>query len=216
MFSQSLTQLKPNLLKMDYFTKLPNELVIDIFERLDIVSKEYFTYTFMRYYELFKEEKRDFIEKNFDIDYKFFRRLGKENFVNKNLTCIHRTLRKKKFLLTKFPKIFTETLIDINTPVINIDIFPDWFIVKTNNVDPVSYKKWEPFESSLLKYDKYIGLNKNDNLIILKTKDKSDVVTIWKNTFKSEWYIIIDEKIHIIHNERFIDFRILENIISQI
>lgn len=201
---------------MDYFAKLPNELVIDIFERLDIVSKEYFTYAFMSYYELFKEEKRDFIEKNFNIDYKFFTRLGKEIFVNKNLLCIHTILRKKKNLLTKFPKIFTETLIDINTPVVNGDIFPDRFNVKSNNIGPLSYKKRESFESSLLKYDKCIGLNKNDKYIILKTKDKLDFITIWKNTFKSEWYIIIDEKIQIIHNERFINFRILENIISQI
>lgn len=201
---------------MDYFAKLPNELVIDIFERLDIVSKEYFTYAFMSYYELFKEEKRDFIEKNFNIDYKFFTRLGKEIFVNKNLLCIHTILRKKKNLLTKFPKIFTETLIDINTPVVNGDIFPDRFNVKSNNIGPLSYKKRESFKSSLLKYDKCIGLNKNDKYIILKTKDKLDFITIWKNTFKSEWYIIIDEKIQIIHNERFINFRILENIISQI
>ena len=48
MFSQLQIQLKLLLIKMDYFTTLPPELIINIFERLDIVAKEHFTKAFMQ------------------------------------------------------------------------------------------------------------------------------------------------------------------------
>ena len=41
------------------------------------------------------------------------------------------------------------------------------------------------------------------NELILKTKDKSDFITIWKNRYKTEWYSVIDKKVHIIYHLKY-------------
>ena len=102
----------------EVYLPLPVEIVAKILNYLDLASKEHFVSVFPHYYSLIEEEKRKYLEDNFQINYRKLVKYGINACVNYNIICVKSIMRKKKFFIDCFPESLTRFFINYNTPLI--------------------------------------------------------------------------------------------------
>ena len=192
---------------MSRFDIIPFEIAEHIMSFMGLTQKEQFTKAYMKYYDIFKEEKRKFLIENYHLGYEPLCKVGIESCIERNILCINSMLREKGYIIESFPDIFRDIFVDINTPI--IEYTP-------------SYER--PLESHCMarkiEYHKCFGRNnKEDNsrkYIFLKIKNKDEFISLRESAISKEWFCVIGGSVTLIISNKYIDFSLVEKITNMI
>jgi len=194
----------------NYFYYLPEELIIIIMNFMRVQDKEHFTNTYTEYYRLFRDEKRKFLEENYQVNYRPLVKKGIDFYVERNTLCIQSMMRKKRSYINCFPEPFRRFFVDYNTPIIP---YKCKFRSKSSEIfhcDPQDLK----YNISIGKYPvKSDSVSKK--FIFIKTKENK-VISIWERENCLDWDCYFDEIIYCIVQRYYINFSLIEKIIETI
>ena len=192
----------------NYFDYLPDELIIKILKYMRIQDKEHFTNAYPRYYRLFKERKKRFLEENYQINYRPLVKKGMDFYLTNNKICINAMLRKKKFFIDSFPEPLRRFLISYKTPII-----PYKCKFRSN---PTGIFHCDETD---LKYKISVGnypclLEPKANKFIFIKTSNGEVISIWEKEVPNNWNCYFGDLVHAIIGKYYVNFRLLENIVE--
>jgi len=188
----------------NYFDYLPNEIILIMFKYMTITEKEHLTNAFPRFYHLFKESKRKFLEENYQINYKPLVKKGIEYYIESNKLCINSMIKKKKFYIDSFEEPLRRFFINYDTPIIP---YKCSFRRKTGifDCDGIELKH-------KISVGRYPTLDSPKKFILLKTKN-DNIITLWETKFGT-WNCYFEELVYYIIGPYYVNFHLLNNIVE--
>ena len=211
----------------NYFDYLPNEIILIMFKYMTITEKEHLTNAFPIFYHLFKETKRNFLEENYQINYKPLVKKGIEFYIESNKLCINAIIKKKKFYIDSFPEPLRRFFINYDTPIIPYKCS----FVRSSPVRLHVHNVAAPVVtcSSLrrktgifdckgidlkhkISVGRYPTLDSPKNFILIKTKN-GEIITLWETEFGT-WNCYFEELVYYIIGPYYVNFHLLNIIVE--